>query len=96
MGEKGRASLRSAAVVERRGKQRRRIGTLETSVPKWYMSRARVVGSYRGGEPMSFEPFGSGVSRDLWANSGNARFPFGEIILAEILGLYSLRCQLDP
>ena len=54
MGEKGRASLRSAAVVERRGKQRRRIGTLETSVPRWYMSRARVVGSYRGGRADEF------------------------------------------
>ena len=42
---KGRASLRSAGVVKSEGKQWRRIGILETRVPRWHMGRARMGGS---------------------------------------------------
>ena len=55
---KVRTSLCSAAVGELEGKQQRRTGDLETSVPRWFMGRAGVGGSYeqvRG--PVYFEGF---------------------------------------
>jgi hypothetical protein len=60
--EKVRASLLSAKVGELDGKQRRRIGNLETSVPRWFMGRARVGGSYRQVRgPVYFETFEAGA-----------------------------------
>lgn len=63
---KVRASLWRAAVGELEGKQRRRIDNLETSVPRWFMGRARVGGSYgqvRG--PVYFEVFEAGAVRPV-------------------------------